>query len=119
MSHSPQQYRDATKAIGAKLKVLRGVMPETMKVFHDLQQTTTAPAALDAKTKEFIALALGVAARCEGCVAFHAQALAKLGATREEVADTLAMAVLMGGGPSMMWAAEAITAFDEFIAPNP
>lgn len=119
MSHSPQQYRDATKAIGAKLKNLRGVMPETMKAFHDLQQAATAPGALDTKTKEFIALALGVAARCEGCVAFHAQALASLGATREEVADTLSMAVLMGGGPSMMWAAEALSAFDEFVPAKP
>ncbi|MCL2020543.1 MAG: carboxymuconolactone decarboxylase family protein [Betaproteobacteria bacterium] len=116
MSHSPQQYRDAAKALGVKLKSLRGIMPETMKGFHDLQQTVTASGALDAKTKELIALALGVAARCEGCVAFHAQALAKLGATREEVGDTLGMAVLMGGGPSMMWAAEALSAFDEFIS---
>ncbi|MCL2021425.1 MAG: carboxymuconolactone decarboxylase family protein [Betaproteobacteria bacterium] len=116
MSHSPQHYRDAAQTIGAKLKVLRGLIPETMKSFHDLQQTGTAPGALDAKTKELIALALGVAARCEGCVTFHAQALAKLGATREEVGDALSMAVLMGGGPSMIWAAEAITAFDEFIA---
>ncbi|MDR0234228.1 MAG: carboxymuconolactone decarboxylase family protein [Zoogloeaceae bacterium] len=116
MSHSPQQYRDATKALGTKLKAMREVIPETMKTFHDLQQTTTAPGALDSKTKELVALALGVAARCEGCVAFHAQALAKLGATREEVGDTLSMAVLMGGGPSMMWAAEALSAFDEFIA---
>jgi len=113
MSH-PSQYREAVQSIGTKLKSLNGAMPEVMKSFHALHQAAIEPGALDSKTKELIALALGVAARCEGCVAFHAKALAKLGATREEVADTLGVAVLMGGGPSTMWAAEAMSAFDEF-----
>jgi AhpD family alkylhydroperoxidase len=69
---------------------------------------------LSGKTKELIALAIGVAARCEGCVAFHAQALVRLGATRAEVEESLGVAILMGGGPSVMWATEALAAFDEF-----
>jgi AhpD family alkylhydroperoxidase len=107
-------YKESIRAIGAKLKPLNQAIPETMKGFQALQQASTASGVLDTKTKELIALALGVAARCEGCVAFHAQTLAKAGATREEVAETLGIAILMGGGPSMMWAAEALSAFDEF-----
>ena len=61
-------------------------------------------------------MALSVAARCDPCVGFHLQALVKLGATRAELADVLAMAVYMGGGPSLMYAAKASAAFDEFSA---
>ena len=68
---------------------------------------------LDKKTKELIALALGVAARCDGCLGFHTQALAKLGATKQEVVETLGMAVYMGGGPSLMYAADAMSAFEQ------
>jgi len=108
------QYHEVTQQLGAKLGALRPFIPETAQSFHALHQATTKPGVLDEKTKELIALGIGVAARCEGCVAFHAQALAKLGATKEEVAETLGVAILMGGGPSMMWAAEAFNAFEEF-----
>jgi AhpD family alkylhydroperoxidase len=61
-------------------------------------------------------MALGVAARCDGCLAFHAEALVKLGATRAELSETLAVAVQMGGGPSLMYAADAWRAFTQFEA---
>ena len=60
------------------------------------------------------ALALGVAAHCDGCIGFHTQALARLRATREEIEETLGMAVYMGGGPALMYAADAIAAFEQF-----
>jgi len=60
-----------------------------------------------------------VASHCDPCIGFHAQALAKLGATRQEVDEMLGVAVYMGGGPSLMYAASAITAFDEFTAVDP
>jgi AhpD family alkylhydroperoxidase len=87
-----------------------------MKAFGELGRAATAPGALDAKTKELIALALGVAARCDPCIGFHTQALAKLGATRQEVDETLGVATYMGGGPSLMYAASAVAAFDEAVA---
>jgi AhpD family alkylhydroperoxidase len=58
-------------------------------------------------------LALGIASHCDGCIGFHTQALARLGATQEEVVETLSMAVYMGGGPSLMYAAETLTAFEQ------
>ena len=78
-----------------------------------LSQAATQDGALDKKTKEFIALALGIASHCDGCIGFHTQALVKLGATQEEVVETLGMAVYMGGGPSLMYAAETLTAFEQ------
>ncbi|MDR0702766.1 MAG: carboxymuconolactone decarboxylase family protein [Azoarcus sp.] len=108
------QYQESARKIASRLKGLQECLPDVMKGFHGLHAAALTDGALSAKTKELIALALGVAARCEGCVAFHAQALVKLGATRAEVEETLGVAILMGGGPSAMWATEALTAFDEF-----
>jgi AhpD family alkylhydroperoxidase len=84
-----------------------------MKGFGDLAAAATKDGVLDKKTKELIALALGVAARCDGCLGFHTQALARLGASRQEVIETLGMATYMGGGPSLMYAADALTAFEQ------
>jgi len=75
-----------------------------------------ASGALSEKTKELIALALGVAAHCDGCLGFHAKALARLGATKAEVEEALAVAIYMGGGPSLMYSANAMLAFAEFNA---
>jgi AhpD family alkylhydroperoxidase len=64
------------------------------------------------KTKELIALAIGITARCDGCLAFHAKAAKKHGATREEIVETIGVALYMGGGPSMIYGAEALSCFD-------
>jgi AhpD family alkylhydroperoxidase len=72
--------------------------------------------ALDKKTKELIALALGVASHCDACIGFHVEALIKLGVTRLELEEALGMAVYMGGGPSLMYAAEALSAYEEMSA---
>ena len=75
-----------------------------------------AAGALDAKTKELIALAIGVATRCDDCIAFHAKAASQHGATKEEVMETLAMSIYMGAGPSVMYASHALAAFNQFDA---
>lgn len=109
-------YDALTRRINANLSTLRADVPDAMKAFGDLARAATQAGALDTKTKELLALALGVAAHCGGCLAFHAKALARLGATRAEVSEVLAMAVYMGGGPSLMYAADAAAAFEEFAA---
>ncbi len=111
-----QGYKHLTTQVSQRLAELRGSTPGVMKAFGDLGRAATAPGSLDAKTKELIALALGVAARCDPCIGFHTQALAKLGATRQEVDETLGVATYMGGGPSLMYAASAVAAFDEAVA---
>jgi AhpD family alkylhydroperoxidase len=105
-------YKEITKDISKSLAKLRVQAPELMKGFADMASAATK----DKKSKELIALALGVAAKCDGCIGFHTQALARLGATQEELVETLGMAVYMGGGPSLMYAAEAISAFEEALA---
>jgi AhpD family alkylhydroperoxidase len=114
MNEPTHKYRDLTQSTSAGLSTLRTSTPEVMKSFNDLGKAATASGVLDAKTKELIALALSVAARCDPCIGFHAKALVKLGTTRQEVDETLGVTTYMGGGPSLMYAANAIAAFEEF-----
>lgn len=107
-------YKDITADISQYIGELRKAVPETMKGFSAMAKAATEDGALDKKTKELIALSIGVAVRCDGCIGFHAKALKGLGATREEVAEALGMTVYMGGGPSLMYAADALRAWDEF-----
>ena len=65
---------------------------------------------------ELIATGIGISARCDGCIGYHVKAAIKHGATREEMLETIAVAVYMGGGPSMIYGAEALSAFDAFAA---
>jgi AhpD family alkylhydroperoxidase len=109
-----KNYPELTKSISGELRKLRQDIPDTMKAFSALAQAATRDGALDRKTKELIALAIGVAVRCDGCIGFHTETLVKLGATRQEVEETLGMAVYMGGGPSLMYAADAISAYEQF-----
>jgi AhpD family alkylhydroperoxidase len=110
MKDFPAIVRD----ISRNLKSLRQDIPETMQGFSAMAQGATRPGALDKKTKELIALAIGVATRCDGCIGFHTEALVRLGATRLEVEEALGMAIYMGGGPSLMYAADALAAFEQF-----
>ncbi|CAG4883120.1 Alkyl hydroperoxide reductase AhpD [Georgfuchsia toluolica] len=112
----PVNYRDLTRSISKNLGTLRKDVPDVMKGFSELAAAATRDGVLDKKTKEFIALALGVAAHCDACIGFHVQALVRLGATKAELEEALGMAVYMGGGPSLMYSANALAAFDEFSA---
>lgn len=109
-----KDYQQITQDISAYTAELRKAVPDTMNGFYALAKAATAPGVLDEKTKELIALAIGVSTRCDGCIGFHAKALVKLQATREELTETLGMAVYMGGGPSLMYAADALRAYDQF-----
>jgi len=109
-----KNYADITKRISGDLKTLRNDIPDIMQAFSALAKAATRDGALDKKTKELIALAIGIATRCDGCIGFHTEALVRLGASRHEVEETLGMAVYMGGGPSLMYAADAISAFEQF-----
>jgi AhpD family alkylhydroperoxidase len=71
-----------------------------------------AEGAVSAKHKELIALAIGISQRCSGCIGFHTKALVRLGCSRAELEEMLAVCVYMGGGPSLMYAAEALAAWD-------
>jgi AhpD family alkylhydroperoxidase len=98
--------------INAQLGPFRQSQSEAMRGFAQLAQASMAPGVIDAKHKELIALAVGVTQRCSGCIGFHVKALVRLGATRQELEEMLAVCVYMGGGPALMYAAEAIKAWE-------
>ena len=94
---------------------LASAQPAVMKAFWELHKAAVAAGALDTKTKELIALAISVATRCDDCIAHHTSDALKAGATKEEIADALGVAILMGGGTSVVYATHAIEAVDQFI----
>ncbi len=106
----PDQRRHLSKYLGK----LRTNIPESMKGFAQLHHAGSTDGALSAKTKELIALAVAVTSRCDGCIAFHVHDALKAGASDEEIAEALGVAVLMGGGPSAMYAAHVLQAVEEF-----
>ncbi len=116
MSAESRDWPEWTKDLSKGLRDLRGGAPEVMKAFSGLAQAALQPSALDAKTKELIALAIGVAVRCDDCIAFHVKAAVDHGATREEITETLGMAIYMGAGPSAMYASHALDAYTQFSA---
>ncbi len=109
-----KNYKEITASLSKNIGELRKEIPDIAKGFSALATAATADGVLDKKTKELIALAIGVSSRCDGCIGFHIKALIELGATRKEVAETLGMCMYMGGGPVFMYAADALAAFDEF-----
>jgi AhpD family alkylhydroperoxidase len=115
MSNWPQ----LTTELNTLLRDLRGGAPAIMKAFAGMAQAASASKALDAKTKELIALGIAVAVRCDDCIAFHVKAAVEHGATRDEVSETLGMAIYMGAGPSVMYASHAFEAFTQFKALKP
>ncbi len=113
MSQS-NSYSDLIRNTARHVGQLRQQLPDVMQGFNQMAKAACASNVLDEKSKEFIALGIAVASRCDDCIGFHTQTLAKLGATTEEVAEALGIAVYMGGGPSLMYAAHALEAFNEF-----
>ena len=111
-----KNWPQMTGELSGAIRELRGGAPDVMKAFSGMAQAALKANALDTKTKELIALAIAVAIRCDGCVAFHAEAAMKQGASRDEVMETMGMAVYMGAGPSVMYAAQAVEAYDQFAA---
>ena len=92
-----KDYREITRSVSASLGKLRADQPDVMKAFSALGDAALRDGALTKKTKELIALSLGVAAHCDACLGYHLKALVRLGATRAEVEEALGVAVYMGG----------------------
>lgn len=108
----PEQLERIKSLIGEMSKEL----PGPVSGFSKLHKEALAEGALSAKMKELIALAISISAGCEGCISFHVHDALRAGATRQEVLETIGVAILMGGGPSMIYGAEAKDALDQFEA---
>lgn len=103
-----------TSDVSKALATLRKEIPDTMQGFSAMAQGALKAGTLSELQKELIALAIGISSRCDACIGFHVKALIRLGVTREQLMETLAICTYMGGGPSLMYAAEAVRAYEEF-----
>jgi len=108
-------YENTAKAVNAFIKTL---LEENRGIAHGfvaMHKAATEPGALDTKQKELIALGIAISIRCEGCIACHIQDALKAGATQEEIVETIGVAVLMGGGPSVVYGNIAYKAMKEMM----
>jgi AhpD family alkylhydroperoxidase len=110
MSSYPEQY-ERLQSLSAKL---HREIPGAMSGFGQLHQKALTDGALNRKTKELVALGISIAARCEGCVAYHVHDSLKAGATRPEVLEVIGVGIMMGGGPGLIYACEALDALNQF-----
>lgn len=110
----PQQLKEMNQRFGALAKAA----PQVMGAFRDLMGEASKSGAVPAKMKELVALAIAVHQGCADCIVFHAANAKGHGATRAELAEILGVCIEMGGGPSAVYAAKALEAFDALI-PEP
>ncbi|MBE3584462.1 MAG: carboxymuconolactone decarboxylase family protein [Limnochordaceae bacterium] len=89
-----------------------------MKGFMELHEAAIQPGALSTAVKELIALGIAIAVHCEGCIACHVHDALKAGATPEQIEETIGVAVLMAGGPGVVYGSLAHTALQQFLAEN-
>ncbi len=111
---SSKSFKQITQDINQALGTFHKGAAGTMSGFGAMAKAAMAPGVLSELDKELIALAIGVTSRCDGCIGFHVKALVRLGVSREQLNETLEVAVYMGGGPALMYAAEALRAYEEF-----
>jgi len=102
---------DAVVPLGRQL---RQAIPEVYKGYASLSSAAMAAGALDSKTKELIALGISVTLRCDGCIAAHARGASVAGATKQEAAEAIGVALLLNGGPGTVYGPRAYDAFCEF-----
>ena len=110
-----KSFAQITADVSTALDAMRREVPDVMKGFGDLSRAALREGSISALHKELIALAIGVSSRCDACIGFHVKALIRHGVTREQLMETLAICTYMGGGPTLMYAAEAVRAYDELL----
>ena len=107
-------YHDEIRANQEAAKELRSKIPGTYDGFVQMARATFAEGELSTKTKELIAVAIAVADKCDGCIAAHTRSAVRAGATEQEFAEMLGVAIDMMGGPGTVYAPKAWEAFREF-----
>lgn len=114
MSEHTHDHQGVLDALNPQHRELRRMIPDVYKGFGEMSKAAMAPGSLDTSVKELIALTIGIVHGCDGCIASHARAAARAGATREQAAEAIGVAVMMYGGPATIYGARAYTAFCEF-----
>lgn len=107
-------YHQILDELRPQHRALRQMIPEVYRAFNDMGGAAMAAGALEPRVKELMAMAIGVVHGCDGCIASHARAAVRAGATREQAAEAIGVAIMMHGGPATVYGARAFEAFSEF-----
>jgi AhpD family alkylhydroperoxidase len=105
MSYDPGTFNSHAASFHA-------LAPLASKAFAQLHQVTLAQGALTVSVKELIALAISVATGCDDCCGHHLERALSQGASREQIGETLSVAVLMGGGRAYTYAGKVASALE-------
>ncbi len=111
-----KNYIEKYQEVTSQMEQLRVKIPDTMNGFTALHKASVANGALLSKTKELISLGIAIAVHCDGCIAFHVHDALKAGATKEDILETIGVAICMGGGPALVYGGEAMQALEQFKA---
>jgi AhpD family alkylhydroperoxidase len=114
-----KDYKQIVQHLSSVMREMHKGIAGTMQGFARLADSAKAEGALDPKTKELIAVAISIALRCDGCIGFHVRGAVNHGATRQEMMDTIGVAIMMNGGPATVYGAYALEAYDQFAASRP
>lgn len=112
-------YRETIGELAGPTRDLRDASPDVWAGFGELHRAAVADGVLPARIKELMALAIAVVKQCDGCIAYHANAAARRGASAEEVAEALGVALLMDGGTASVYGPRAWQAFHQLSATRP
>jgi AhpD family alkylhydroperoxidase len=110
-------FTEVLEELREPTRSLRRAAPQTWAAFAELHRAAVADGALSSRTKELMALVVAVVKQCDGCIASHAKAAARQGATPEEVSEALGVALLMDGGSATVYGPRAWAAYQEFAGP--
>jgi AhpD family alkylhydroperoxidase len=108
-------YVELYQSLEERLAQLGNEIPGPMTGFARLHKKAVEDGMLSRKVKEMMALAIGIVVGCEGCIAYHVHDAVEAGATRQELLETIGVALMMGGGPGSIYAAHALDAIEQFL----
>jgi AhpD family alkylhydroperoxidase len=100
------------KQLTGRIGQFATLSPDTVKGYQTLSRAGAATGHLDAKTRELIALAVSVTTRCDGCITVHTVEALKQGATKDEIAEALGVAVALNAGAAMVYSARTLDAVE-------
>lgn len=109
-------WNNYQKQIVATVGVLGKLSPGTVRGYAELSEAGTKTGILDGKTRELIALAVAVTRQCDGCITVHTDAAVKHGASREEIAETLGVAVAVNAGAALVYSARVMDAYSSKVS---
>ena len=109
------KYSNEAKAVNDFIGTLSKENPKIAEGFITMHKAATEDSALSFKQKELISLGISITSRCEGCIASHVKGALKAGANKDEIVETIGVAVVMGGGPSIVYGNKAYEAMQEMM----